>query len=251
MAKPEKLLDRLIPVLLLASIVFSFVVGVLWQKVRNLEKGELVKGTEIQIPTPGEDVNQPQVPPSGKLSSDQAGKIEKVSETDHVKGSRNARVFLIEYSDFECPFCSRFHPTVKQVLEAYGNDVAWVYRHFPLDAIHPKARPAAEASECAFELKGEEGFWVFADKVFEDQTKLTDLSAIAVSVGVNKESFQKCVDEKRYKGKVENQYQGGVKAGITGTPGNLIINQKGEAWLIPGALPYESIKVTIDEALKS
>ena len=158
MAKPEKLLDRLIPVLLLASIVFSFVVGVLWQKVRNLEKG---------------------------------------------------------------------------------------------DAIHPKARPAAEASECAFELKGEEGFWVFADKVFEDQTKLTDLSAIAVSVGVNKESFQKCVDEKRYKGKVENQYQGGVKAGITGTPGNLIINQKGEAWLIPGALPYESIKVTIDEALKS
>jgi len=140
---------------------------------------------------------------------------------------------------------------MKQVMDEYGDQVKWVYRHFPLDQIHPKARPAAIASECVARLGGEDAFWKFADAVFEDQTKLSDLSALARSVDVSGSSYENCINDEIVGSIVEEQYQGGIGAGITGTPGNFIINSKGEAWLIPGALPFEQIKTTIDEALQS
>jgi protein-disulfide isomerase len=102
----------------------------------------------------------------GKLTAEQIARIPKVSAADHVRGSRSAQVFLIEYSDFQCSFCARFHPTAKQLVDEYQN-VAWVYRHFPLDAIHPLARPTAEASECVAELGGNDAFWEFTDAIFE------------------------------------------------------------------------------------
>ena len=101
-----------------------------------------------------------------KLSADQAAKVPKLKDQDHVKGNKNAEVLLIEYSDFQCPYCQRFHPTTLQILEGYKDQVALVYRHFPLDQLHPYARPAAEASECIKEIGGEDAFWKFADKAF-------------------------------------------------------------------------------------
>ncbi len=90
-----------------------------------------------------------------------------VDKDDHIRGSVDAKVKFIEYSDFECPFCKRHHPVMQKIVSAYsGNDVAWVYRHLPLVSIHPKAQPLAEASECAAELGGNDGFWAFADAVF-------------------------------------------------------------------------------------
>lgn len=243
---PAGLLERLVPVLLIASIVLAFVVGVLWQKVSQLEGGGVrTTGTA----TTG-TAQQPQGPTQGKLSEEQVAKIPQVSDEDHIRGDRNAQVYLIEYSDYECPFCQRFHPTMQQVMDEYGEEVAWVYRHFPLDQIHPRARPAALASECVAELGGEETFWAFTDAIFADQqTTLSDLAGTAASVGVNEGAFQTCFDSEKYADKVENQYQGGIQAGITGTPGNLVVNQNGDAWLIPGALPFESVKAVIDEAL--
>lgn len=84
---------------------------------------------------------------------------------DHIRGNKKAKVVVIEYSDFQCPFCQRVHPTYKQILETYGDDVMWVYRHFPL-SFHPKAMPAALASECAYEQGGNDAFWKFADELF-------------------------------------------------------------------------------------
>lgn len=101
-----------------------------------------------------------------KLTADKAGAFPRLKENDHVNGDRDAKVLLVEYSDFQCPFCQRFHPTTKQVLEQFGKDVALVYRHFPLDQIHPYARPAAVASECVAEIGGNDAFWKFADKAF-------------------------------------------------------------------------------------
>lgn len=244
--------EKLVPVLVFLSVLLAFAVGILWQKVSNLEGGTVVKPTS-QAPS-GEGVNNqppPTKPTQGKLSKDQAKKVQKITKEDHVKGSRNAKVFLIEYSDFECLFCARFHSTAQQVLDEHGNDVAWVYRHFPLDQLHPNARPAAEASECVAEIGGEGAFWKFADALFKDQSKVGDYVAVAESVGINKASLQSCIDSGKYKDRVEAVYQGGIGAGVTGTPGNIVINQKGEAWLIPGALPFEQIKTTIDEALQS
>lgn len=90
-----------------------------------------------------------------------------ITEKDHVKGNSNAQITLVEFSDFQCPFCKRFHPTVQQALAEYGDQIRWVYKHSPIDQIHPQARPAAEASECIAEQKGSEGFWQFADALFE------------------------------------------------------------------------------------
>ncbi|MGD8744279.1 MAG: DsbA family protein [Candidatus Woesebacteria bacterium] len=254
--KKDDTFERFIPVLVFVSVILAFAVGVLWQKVSNLEGGgtTLTRGTGStgqQAPDQGQQAGDTarQRLSEGKLSQDQISNIPEVTNDDHIRGSADAQVYLIEYSDFECPFCSRFHPTMQQVMDEYSGQVAWVYRHFPLDQIHPDARPAAEASECVAELGGEEAFWAFADALFADQTRLNDLASVAGEVGVDTSSFQSCVDEGRYADFVENQYQGGVQAGITGTPGNIVVNQNGDAWLIPGALPFEQVKITLDEAL--
>lgn len=241
----ESVLEKLLPILLVATVILAFAVGILWQKVSSLEGG---KTTEETQPT---EVAQP--PVEGKLSEDQAGKIEKVSDKDHIRGNKDAKVFLIEYSDFECPFCVNFHLTAQQVLDEYGDDVAWIYRHFPLDMMHERARPAAQASECAAELGGEDIFWSFIDETLENQeTALSDsgLKNTANKLGLDASAFSSCVENEKYKDKVEEQYQSGLAAGVLGTPGNFVVNSKGEVWLIPGAVPFEVLKESIDEALQ-
>ena len=248
-------LEKLVPILLLASIVLAFVVGMLWQKVSLLSSGTVVSNTGAAAGQQQAGTNpaaQAPTNPSGKLTDDQAKNVPPVTDKDHIRGNKNAKVLLIEYSDLQCPYCEKFHPTAQQVLSEYGDDVAWIWRHFPLDQIHPKARPAAIASECVADLAGNDGFWKFVDEVFKDQTTaLDDLEGIAAKVGVNAAAFKKCVDAGDVAKIVDEQYQKGAAAGITGTPGNFIVNKNGQAWLIPGALPFESLKTTIDEALKS
>src|SRR3989344_94253 len=90
-------------------------------------------------------------------------KVAPVSEVDHIFGASPAnKVFIIEFSDTECPFCKRFHPTMKKIVENYNGQVAWVYRHFPL-AFHTKAKREAEATECAAELGSNDAFWKYLD----------------------------------------------------------------------------------------
>lgn len=91
-------------------------------------------------------------------------------EDDHYKGSADAEIAIIEYSDFECPFCSRIHSTLEQVVNTHDN-TAWAYRHLPL-GFHPQALPAAIASECVAEHEGNDAFWEFTDAIFADQSKL-------------------------------------------------------------------------------
>ena len=92
----------------------------------------------------------------------------QVTNDDWVRGDlKKAKVVLVEYSDFECPFCGRHHPTMQSLMNTYGDDIAWVYRHFPL-SFHPQAMPAALASECVGEQLGDDGFWAFGDRLFEN-----------------------------------------------------------------------------------
>ncbi len=132
--KQTSLVEKLIPVLMLSSIGLSFLVGVLWQKVQTLESGGGVKTAGTQVT--GTDTN----PAAGaglpttvtKLAADQAKKIPGIQKNDYIRGDKNAEIYLIEYSDLECPFCKRFHPTAKQVVDDYNGKVAWVYRHYPI-----------------------------------------------------------------------------------------------------------------------
>ena len=240
----------------LLLIAGAFVVGMFWNRMQSLEKeltelkgtGTAQQGTGQQVNT-GNLAGQPNVQPDQpQLGS--AGDVDPVTAEDHVRGNPDAPIKLIEYSDFECPFCQRFHPTMQQVMDEYGDQVAWVFRHFPLTSIHPNAQKAAEASECVAELGGNEAFWDFTDAVFSG-AGLTDtaLTSAATQAGVNEASFATCLSSGKYTQKVNDQLASGQKAGVTGTPGTIILTEDGKSQLIPGALPFEQVKVAIDGLL--
>jgi protein-disulfide isomerase len=159
-----------------------------------------------------------------------------------AKGPANAPIEIIEFADFECPFCLAAAPTVKRVLETYGDRVRLVYRNFPLQN-HPRARPSAEAAQCANE-QGQ--FWQYHDRLFGDPGKLADadLKQTAVALGLDSARFNACFDSHKYKSVVDSDAQEGSEAGVTGTPA-FFINGR----LLTGAQPFEAFKRVIDEEL--
>ena len=173
-----------------------------------------------------------------------AGKVEiKVNNTDHILGSSKAKVTIVEFSDFQCPFCERFFPSLKRALSEYKDTVRLVYRHFPLDSIHPEARPAALASECAAE-QGK--FWEYHDKLFANQAKLgaAYYPQLAAELKLNTNKFNDCLNSKKYESKVDADYQSGIDAGARGTPHSVV-----NGVVVSGAVPYEQLKSIIDQAL--
>ena len=161
-----------------------------------------------------------------------------------AKGPTSAPVELIEFADFECPYCLAASPTVKRVLDTYGDQIHFVYRNFPLQN-HPRARPAAEAAQCANE-QGQ--FWAYHDKLFGEPGKLgdADLKQAAATLGLNAAQFNKCVDDRKYRAVIEVDGKAGTDAGVTGTPA-FFINGR----LLSGAQPFESFKRIIDEEIEA
>lgn len=107
--------------------------------------------------------------PATKPANQKAYTFRPVDDTDHIIGSKDAEIIIIEYSDTECPFCKRFHDVMHQTIDAYNGKVAWVYRHFPLTSIHPLAESGAIATECAATLGGNDMFWKYLDALFAAQ----------------------------------------------------------------------------------
>ncbi len=179
-------------------------------------------------------------------------KIAAVDKEDHIRGDEKAVITMIEYSDFECPFCDRFHPTIKKVAEEYDGKVRWIYRHFPL-SFHEEAQGAAEASECAAE-QGK--FWEYSDKLFENQTDLgADLyKKLATDLGLNTAQFDTCLSSDKYLAHITTDESEGAAAGVTGTPGTFIFktDAKGtdQAIIIKGAQSASALKSAIDSLLK-
>ena len=177
----------------------------------------------------------------------------KLEKDDHIRGNGDATYLLIEYSDFECPYCKQFHATAKQFLKEYGTDAAWVYRHYPLAQIHSKATDEAIASECVASLGGNDAFWKFVDGLFEvtpsnDGLDLSLLPGLAASAGVDSSAFENCYNQKETAKIVEDQYKSGVSFGVRGTPGSFLINtNNGKAVPIPGALPFEAFRQALDK----
>jgi protein-disulfide isomerase len=166
------------------------------------------------------------------------------AEEQHLQGNKDAKVKIVEYSDFQCPFCERAYPILKQVIKDYGDKISFEYKHFPLSSIHPFAQKAAEASECAAE-QGK--FWQFHDKDYENQQNLSlpALKEWAGEIGLNTATFNSCLDSGKYAGKVQVDLQAGQKLGVNGTPTTFINGQS-----VVGAQPYEAFKTIIDAELK-
>ena len=181
--------------------------------------------------------------------------IAPVTEKDHIIGSRNADLVIVEYSDTECPFCKSFHPTMKEVVRTYDGKVAWVYRHFPIAQLHAKAAKEAEATECAAELGGNQGFWNYIDKVFEttnsnDSLNPSELPKIAQAVGLDVTAFNACLSSGKYTEFVQKSVEEAVKAGARGTPYSVIISKDGKKVVINGAEPFAMVKAKLDDLLK-
>jgi len=160
--------------------------------------------------------------------------IQPVTEEDNVRGSTNPIITLVEYSDFECPYCKSFHETMKSIIADYGDSVQWVYRDLPIDSIHSKARTEAEAAECA----GKQGkFWEMADAIFavtpsNDGLDLALLPELAREIGVDMDEYSQCVEERQTQQRVEDNIRDAAQAGATGTPFNVVM---AEGELIPAA----------------
>lgn len=190
--------------------------------------------------------------PTGDLEA-----MKAVSNEDHIRGNPDAPVKIVEYSDTECPFCKRFHSTMQQVMSEYGkaNTVAWVYRHFPLDQLHKKARKEAEATECAGELGGNDKFWAYLDRLMEitpanDGLDLAELPKIAQYVGLDTAKFNECLSSGKFAQKIEEYVQNAVATGGNGTPWSIVVAKSGKKYPLSGAQPYESVKQLIEIALK-
>lgn len=182
-------------------------------------------------------------------------RMQPVTTADHIRGDPDAPIMIVEYADFECPFCKSFQDTMKQISTEYGNQVAWVYRHFPLDQIHSKARTEAIASECAAALGGTEAFWEFSDRFFErtpsnDRTPIdTVLPQIAEEIGLDRTQFAACLVSGTYDAHVEENVQDAGATGGTGTPWSIVVSKSGKKYPLAGAQPYPVVKQLIERAM--
>jgi protein-disulfide isomerase len=161
------------------------------------------------------------------------------------RGSATAPVAIVEFSDFQCPFCKQVVPTLTQVLSGYGEKVKLVYRDFPLDTIHPQARKAAEAVRCA---QDQGKFWEYHDALFANSPNLSpeQLTTYAEQLGLNLPSFERCLASGTHAASVQKSINEGIRLGVTGTPAFFI---NGE--LLSGAQPLESFVRVIERELAS
>ena len=241
--------DNFVVVVLVALFfVGGFVSGSLWTENKMLRGGGSAK------PASQPTAAAPTEPGADGPTADQMAQLEPVTDDDFIRGNENAKIVLVEFSDFECPFCQRFHPTMEQVMEEYGDQVAWVYRHFPL-SFHPNAQAAAEASECVAAQGGDDAFWTFTDTIFAKNEELggslttAAITESAEATGVNMATFQECLDSGEMAGNVDADFSNGGTAGVQGTPGTFIVVDGEVKEIIPGALPFAQVQPMIEQYL--
>ena len=178
-----------------------------------------------------------------------------VDETDFIRGNPNAPIVMIEYSDYDFPFCKQFHETMVQIMEEYGVEgrVAWVYRQFPIAQLHPNAPKIAEAALCVGELGGQSAFWSFSDLIFEQReltepTNMVRLPDYAERAGVDRAAYVSCVDSGRMKEAVEASTKDAFDLGARGTPYTVLIAGNQQA-VINGAQSYQTVRSIVSNLI--
>ncbi|MFH1224005.1 MAG: thioredoxin domain-containing protein [Pseudomonadota bacterium] len=166
----------------------------------------------------------------------------QISDDDASKGPKNAKVTVVEFSDFQCPFCKKASDNGARIMKDYGDKVRFVFRHFPL-SFHENAHKAAQAAACA----NEQGkFFEMHDKLFENNTALTDadFKKYATELALDAKKFEDCLTTGKFKSKIDKDLTDGQKYGISGAPTYFI-----NGYMVVGAVPYDELKKSIDEAM--
>ncbi|MFQ6136552.1 MAG: DsbA family protein [Candidatus Hydrothermarchaeales archaeon] len=169
--------------------------------------------------------------------------MERLVDDDPSKGPEDAPVIIVEFSDFQCPFCAKASLVVEEIVDTYRDKVRLVYRDFPLSSIHPNAQKAAEAAECA----NDQGkFWEYHDTIFANQGRLgvNSLKQYAKDLDLDTDQFDQCLDSGRYEAEVKKDLQDGIKLGVTSTPTFFINGKK-----IVGAQPFSTFEQVIEREL--
>jgi protein-disulfide isomerase len=178
--------------------------------------------------------------------------ILKLNDADQIRGSKDAKVTIINYSDYQCPYCVTYDKTLKQVIEAYPTQVKWVYRHFPL-SFHQTAKQAAIAAEAAG-LQGK--YWEFSDLLVENSQADgkglldADLLKYAIDLGLDLNKFKSDLTSQTVANKVESDTKSGDSLNITGTPASYLVDGSGNIETLKGALTLNQLKAKIDPLLK-
>jgi protein-disulfide isomerase len=172
-----------------------------------------------------------------------AFRVDVSSEGSPFRGPGTARVTIVEFQDFHCPFCERVQPTLTQLMDRYGERIKLVYRDFPIDQLHPQARRAHEAARCA---KDQGKFWEYHDVLFArpKDASLEILKAYARETGLDVDRFERCLTGRSYQAAVQKDIEDGIRAGVTGTP-TFFVNGR----LLSGAQPLATFARLIDEEL--
>jgi len=166
---------------------------------------------------------------------------------DHRLGSPTAKVVLIEYSDFQCPYCSLVYPTIKTIVDNSKGQVAWVMREFPLKSIHPEANPAANAAECIAAQLGSTGWFKYADAVFANQDKLNAAysAQLAQQFGADMTKYNACISADTYQSKIDAEMAEAENNGGQGTPYTVVYGN-GKQVPVAGAVPASQFMSVIN-----
>lgn len=246
--------NKLQLVLVTGLVVAAFVIGSLWTKVQYLEKGA-TGSTSLNV----QGADQ-QAAPQAPLEDTTPQKVSV--DDDPVLGNKDAKVTLIDFTDYECPFCKRyFDETFSEIKKNYidTGKIKYVVRDLPLD-FHANAHKEAQAAECAREQGGDEAYFKYHDEIFKRTTSngtgiaLTELSIIANDLGLNGNLLQTCLDTEKYKDEVDKDLADASSVGATGTPSFFIGRSSSDGIItgtpIIGAQPYIAFQAEIDKQLK-
>lgn len=148
-----------------------------------------------------------------------------VSTTDHAQGNDNADLVIVEYGDYQCPYCGAAYPVLKELIKEFGSQVKFVFRNFPLSEMHQYARPAAIAAEAA-NLQGK--FWEMHDAIYENQGSLNELFLfeLAEKIGLNVSQFKTDIQKAELEDKVDSDFESGIMSGVNGTPSFFVNGNK-------------------------
>ena len=179
-----------------------------------------------------------------------------VSALDHIKGNKEATVTVIEYSDFQCTECKTIQPTIDKIMQVYGKKIRFVTRFLPLPQ-HENTAKESEAAECAGEIGGENAYWKYSRSLFDNSTAIstgiglpmTKLTPLAVSLGLDINKFNACINGGKFSSRVEAQKADGNSIGIHLLPSMVVIDSQNNPKMIVGNQPYEVYKLVLDMAL--
>tara|TARA_B100000508_G_scaffold135160_1_gene126594 strand:- start:1618 stop:2406 length:789 start_codon:yes stop_codon:yes gene_type:complete len=206
--------------------------------------------------TSGKNSSLPSVAEQNNEAAIESSEPRPVDENDYIRGNPNAPILMVEYSDYDCPFCKQFHSTMNQIMDEYGitGRVAWVYRQFPVAQLHPNSPKISKAALCVGDIGGNNAFWTFSDLIFDDRdidslTNVTKLSQYAEIAGVAQEDYIACMSSDEMEKRVEQDVTDGFNAGARGTPYTVLIVGSQQA-VISGAQPYDTVKGIIDNLIE-